>query len=66
MSEDIPIERLDWAIAARERSQRLLLALYDFGQQNEDGLAEHPQTEVFSCSSAWRFRSGARRFLQTH
>jgi hypothetical protein len=52
------IKRLAWAIAARERSQRLLLALYDFGQQNSE-LTERPKTEVFSllvgvAFSLWR------------
>jgi hypothetical protein len=49
------IKRLDWAIAARERSQKLLLALYEFGQHE----SERPKTEVFSllvgvAFSLWR------------
>lgn len=58
MSDDILIERLAWAIEARESSQRLLLALYEFGQQIDDS-TERPKTEIFSllvgvAFSLWR------------
>jgi hypothetical protein len=39
VSEEIPIDRLAWAFAARERSQRLMLAHYEFGQQKSDSVA---------------------------
>jgi hypothetical protein len=59
MSDDIPIERLEWAIGARERSQRLLLALYEFGGQKGYGSPESTEASVFSilvgvAFSLWR------------
>ena len=57
-ADNIPIENLKWAIAARDRSQRLLLALYALGEQK--GVAEpRPHAGTFSvlvgvAFSLWR------------
>jgi hypothetical protein len=59
MSEPIRTERLNWAIEARARSQRLLLALYTFGEQRGYGSPDSAEAGVFStlvgvAFSLWR------------
>jgi hypothetical protein len=54
-------ERLEWAIGARERSQRLMLALYTFGQQRYGSSDSDVSREAWAFSglsgvafSLWR------------
>jgi hypothetical protein len=59
MSELIPTENVKWAIGARHRSQKLLLALSTFDDNSCDGRAESPEAELFSilvavAYSLWR------------
>jgi hypothetical protein len=63
MSDDIPIERLAWAIGARERSQRLLLALYGFGKEKGYGSPESEEARVFSVLVAVAFSLWRAAFL---
>jgi hypothetical protein len=65
MSNPVAPDRLQWAIDARARSQRLLLALYQFGEDRNFGSASNefasplPETALFSllvgiAFSLWR------------
>ncbi len=56
-------ERLAWAIEARNRSQKLLLALYAFGQQNSYGLPESAEAKEFSVLVAVAFSLWRAAFL---
>ena len=58
-------DNFTWAIAARARSQRLLLALYHFGVNKESSLADSPEARVFGFLVGVAFYFGERRSLQT-
>ena len=63
MKEPIPIDRLDWAIGARARSQKLLLALYDYGNREGYGSPESAQAWLFSSLVAVAFALWRAAFL---
>jgi hypothetical protein len=63
MSAEIPVERLAWAIRARERSQMLLLALYEFGQCKGYGSPESREAWVFSILVGVAFALWRAAFL---
>ena len=47
MTERLDSERLNWAIGARERSQRLLLALYNCSETRQDDLTDTDEGNAF-------------------
>jgi hypothetical protein len=59
MDKPLPLARIEWAIEARARSQRLLLNLYDFGRRELYGETEGAKAKIFSALvgatfSLWR------------
>lgn len=63
VTDETSTERLNWAIGARERSQRLLLALYAFGEQKSYGSPDSPQAREFSTLAAIAFSLWRAAFL---